>query len=1078
MAAPARPAARAPARGAARAPAAGGGAARAAARAPTQVEAPGGAAVKVGGDAEKDPRFRKVIEKLEKGADKAKRHPPASAKAAQAQAAAVPPANARLAGAKANQVDSMKEAEAPKPEPDSFLALLREEIEKVMPKNLDEADKFMKGGEKEQVKGAVSGGVKQQEDTAAGPTQQAAGAAPDPSGVPQKEVAPIPGEPAVPPPAINAAEAMPAPKPDSAMAPFKEAKQDADQQLKDAETTPQQLKEANDPRFSAVLTAKSKVEAVAASAPGKYRAGEKGAVDQATAKAQGDTKAGLTAMSGVGVASKNKVKSRQQLAKEQDEKRRKTVSDTIEGIYTRTKQKVEAKLAALEPEVMRMFDLGADAALADMKEYSNREIDRFKEERYSDVLGKGRWIADLFRPVPEGIKTILSQARARFASKMDALAVRIASTVDQRLKEAKNEITKGQAEIKAYVDGLPKDLQAVGKAAEKEVAGRFDELRNGIDEKKKDLAQKLAQKYKEATDKADAALKKLEEENQGALKGLVDAIGEIIKVLGELKDRLIAALKKGWDTIKLILAHPIDFLANLLAAIKQGVQQFVSNIGKHLVAGFAAWLFGALAEAGIPIPTDLTLPSILKLVLAVLGITYERMRAKAVKLLGERAVSILEKAFELIKTLIDSGPAAAWEQLKEYLSDLKGQVIDSLKSWLIETVIKAAVTKLVSMFNPAGAIVQAVIAIYNTVMFFIERARQIIALIEAIVNSVHAIATGAISGAANWIEQSLARAIPVAISFLARLIGLGGISAKIKDTIHKVQGMVDKAIDKAIEKIIGKFKGKGAAEKPEDKKGDFKERAKTELTARVKDEAEPAELRSIVNSVYNKYQPEGLKGIVVTPESGKKTRFDVFLIASKEKVSAVEGKLGLKVDDLDLAWPRTALNGSLKAQRIPSLKVLKETPVATFRNKGGKHAEENLLSFLNSNWASISILAPDVSHLLFLRITRSPCGNAPKAHNCAQQLQTFVASRAAYKLQLHLQILSLYGGQHRKATKEALRKLAEAGVSMSVWDIISELEGEPSEVTQSIVENLKGRIEKTRKRLDDMKAIKAGAGSA
>ncbi|RKH29718.1 hypothetical protein D7X12_39495, partial [Corallococcus sicarius] len=111
--------------------------------------------MKVGGDAEKDPRFRKVIEKLEKSAQKTKKHPPASKKAAEAQAAAVSPPNERNAGAKANQVEAMKSAEAPKAEPNGFLALLRAEIEKVMPKNLDDADKFMEGNETEQVKGAV-----------------------------------------------------------------------------------------------------------------------------------------------------------------------------------------------------------------------------------------------------------------------------------------------------------------------------------------------------------------------------------------------------------------------------------------------------------------------------------------------------------------------------------------------------------------------------------------------------------------------------------------------------------------------------------------------------------------------------------------------------------------------------------------------------------------------------------------------------------------------------------------------------------------------------------------------------------
>jgi len=120
--------------------------------------------------------------------------------------------------------------------------------------------------------------------------------------------------------------------------------------------------------------------------------------------------------------------------------------------------------------------------------------------------------------------------------------------------------------------------------------------------------------------------------------------------------------------------------------------------------------------------------------------------------------------------------------------------------------VKQAVAKVVSMFNPAGAIIQAIIAIYNVVMFVIEKAQQIMTLVEAVINSVHAIATGAIGGAIAWIEKSLAAAIPVVIGFLARLLGLSGITEKIQGFIKKVQAKVDAAIDKVIAKIVGVVK--------------------------------------------------------------------------------------------------------------------------------------------------------------------------------------------------------------------------------------------------------------------------------
>lgn len=779
-----------------------------------------------------DPKFQKVISRLNQGSARLRQHPPAAKKATEAQAAALAPPKEKLVGAQAKQVDKMKDAKAGKPDPNSFLAMLRAEIEKVMPQNLEGADNFMQGGEKEQMQGAVTGKVNAQKDDATRDVKQSAKQPPDPNSVQGKPVTPLPGEPAPPTPQVNAGEGMPDAKPDAEIS-QQQNKVDADQKLKEAEVTPVQLKKANDPRFSAVLDAKTKVEKTADAAPGKYRATEKGVLALAVNAASGDSKRGVAALMGVKHRSGTNVRSRQSAAKERDEKRRKEVTDNIERIYNETKQTVEGKLATLETDVMSAFDSGANSAIEGMKANSRREIEAWKDERYGGVIGKGRWLADLFRPVPQEVKDILARNRQHFTKAMDGLIVRIAGIVDGRLADAKREIDKGQARIKTYVAGLPRDLQQVGKTAQQEVNARFDEMRQGVDDKKNDLANKLAQKYKEASDKADAELKKIEEENAGALRGLIDKLAEIIKILADFKDKLMSLIRKGIATIKLIIADPIGFLSNLISAIKQGIEQFKNNFLKHLQNAFIKWLFGAIEGAGIQLPASLSLPEILKFVLSVLGITYERMRQKAVKLLGPTAVAIIEKVVEYVKALIQGGPAALWEKVKEDLGNLKAMVIDAIIAWVTETIVKQAVMKIVSMFNPAGAIIQAIIAIYNVVMFVIERASQIMTFVEAVINSVHSIATGAIGSAATWIENALANGLVLVISFLARLIGLGGISQKIKEFIHKVQSVVDKAIDKAIGKIVAVVKklfGKGGGDKAKEK-GTVEERWKQGMVA-------------------------------------------------------------------------------------------------------------------------------------------------------------------------------------------------------------------------------------------------------
>ncbi|MCD9185052.1 MAG: hypothetical protein LUM44_01355 [Pyrinomonadaceae bacterium] len=779
-----------------------------------------------------DPRFKNVKDKVQQKAVQLKKHPPAKQKADEAAKAAKGPPNEKASGAKAKQVDALKETKAETPPVDSFLTVLRAEIDKVMPSNLDEAKNFMEGGEEAQMKEAVGGNVKDQKETASGDIKKTSDKPPNEGGVQAKPVEAVPPDPNVPPPSVDGAAGMPAPKPEAEIS-EKQTKADAQTAMKENRLEGKRL-ENKDPRFEKVKSQKGNVDKVADASPAKYRAAEKQTLGKAAAQANATASSGMTALSSVKNKSKSAVKTRQDAQKKKDEERRLAVTNHIENIYKETKLKVDANINSLERDVMAVFEPGISSAIASFKGNIDREVEKFYDERYSGISGAAQWLIDKFKDTPPEVKAITKRNLTVFTKNMDALAVRVAGLVDKRLNKAKADIDAGQAKIKAYVASLPKDLKSVGQEAEKAMESRFTEMRDGVEAKKNDLAQKMAAKYKEAHDKANEYAKKVEEENAGAFKGLIDAIGEVIKVILEFKDKLMALLKKAADAIELILDDPIGFLGNLIAAVKQGVNQFVGNIWTHLKAGFMKWLFGALADAGIEIPADLSLVSIFKLVMSVLGITYAKMRAKAVKLLGPTAVAVIEKLVEYVGALISGGPAKLWEQIKSDIGDLKAMVIGAIQSWLIETVIKQAAIKLLSFFNPAGAFVQAVMAIYNTVVFIVENAAKIMAFVEAVINSVSSIAQGAIGAAASWIEKSLASIIPLVIGFLARLIGLGGISKKIKEFITKVQTKVDQAIDKAIAKVVqvvkklfGKLSGKpGKKERTEaEKKADVKKAA-------------------------------------------------------------------------------------------------------------------------------------------------------------------------------------------------------------------------------------------------------------
>lgn len=265
---------------------------------------------------------------------------------------------------------------------------------------------------------------------------------------------------------------------------------------------------------------------------------------------------------------------------------------------------------------------------------------------------------------------------------------------------------------------------------------------------------------------------------------------------GSAAQRVLGIFRRIGATFGIIADDPVKFLGNLLSAAKGGFQRFADNIVDHLKAALFQWLFGALAGAGLKLPQKFDFMGIMSIVLQVLGLTYDRLRARLVKLVGETAVKVIEEGFAFLKIIVTQGLAAAWEKLLEFATGMVDTVIESIRNWVVTTIVKSAVLKLASMFNPVGAIIQAVIAIYNTVMFFIERAQQIAALVESILDSIDNIARGNLSAAIVYVEKTLARTLPVIISFLARLINLGGISEAIKDVIKKIQKVVDTALDR------------------------------------------------------------------------------------------------------------------------------------------------------------------------------------------------------------------------------------------------------------------------------------------
>jgi hypothetical protein len=288
------------------------------------------------------------------------------------------------------------------------------------------------------------------------------------------------------------------------------------------------------------------------------------------------------------------------------------------------------------------------------------------------------------------------------------------------------------------------------------------------------------------------------------------ALAQVIELLKIIFDvvapSVVPYIMKAAGAFKTIVKNPIGFVGNLVRAGLLGFKQFAGNFLNHLRKSLIEWLTGTLSGAAIYIPQSFSLKEMIKFVLSVLGLTWANVRPKLVKAMTEPVVVALEATFDIVVTLVKDGPAAAWEKLKDYLSNLRDMVLEQVISFVKERVIDAAIQKLLTSLNPAGAFIQAIIAIYNTIMFFVERLQQIARVVAAFIDSISAIASGNIGSAASRVETTMAGMLTLVISFLARIAGLGKVTDAVLKIVKKVRDPIDKAIDAVIAWIVATAK--------------------------------------------------------------------------------------------------------------------------------------------------------------------------------------------------------------------------------------------------------------------------------
>jgi hypothetical protein len=258
-----------------------------------------------------------------------------------------------------------------------------------------------------------------------------------------------------------------------------------------------------------------------------------------------------------------------------------------------------------------------------------------------------------------------------------------------------------------------------------------------------------------------------------------------------------------------IVKNPVGFVRNLIRAGVMGFKQFALRLLTHLKAGFINWLTGSLAGIGVYIPKSFSFKEMLNFILSVLWLTWKNIRLKLVKSVGERSVAAMERGFQIVKNIVTEGPVALWEQIKAELTNLMEQVSERVMNFVLTRIVQTAIVRIVSLLNPAGAFVQAIMAIYNTVMFFVERMRGLAQVARTFLASFKDITVGKLKPAAVGIENTMAGLLTPSINFLARLMGLGDVGKHIQKQLTCIRAPIDKAIKSAVNWVVLKARRVG-----------------------------------------------------------------------------------------------------------------------------------------------------------------------------------------------------------------------------------------------------------------------------
>lgn len=755
-----------------------------------------------------DPDFKKAKGQIGRDAEKQRSHEPAEQKRDEMVASsALPMAEQSIQSGQDQKAEQLETAAVPPQRFDrnEFKRKLKEKIESKMPENEDQAKEFSKNSKLDEAKEEFKGTIGEEKNKVSGPLD-AKKDEPLPPGQDLKpdNMAVPDAKPGDKPATVPTGLAAPKPRTDAEISLDHKSVELDEQVAKEGLTEPQmaEWEETEEPK---PLTAKKDAQREIAAAPGQYRQMEGQELEQSKKQADKATGKELKQMANAKTGKNKEVQGGQTAKETKTEAKQREIKEKIDGIYKATEVEVTNILSALATSVETYFSTMVEIANTIFKDnVRSRLDDHYGWFTFDDKIAEWAGLSD-------GVAHIFREEKQRFLDYMDAVLEYIATYVETELNRALDRIKLGRTQLEDFKKTLSGDELKFADELFLEANEKFAELETSVNESQEELIDTLSDAYVESVNKLQEDFDKINEELSASwIADAFSFIGEVATAIKKLGELLSSIASRIGQYISDILASPKRFFNNLVDGITGGMDEFSNNIDTYMEQGFWMWLTGASSAAKIEIPKTMNVEGMFSLAAQILGITKDFILMRIQKVLRipidtflafmEKADSVAMKFMEPVKILFTQGIGALWTWVKGEISSKLDEIFGGLKTEIFQAIIKKFLLWVASLFIPGLGFIKLIQAAYKALRWFVDNIDRIIEIVNAFLDAVGLAVAGNVSAIKQKIVKALTMGVVIAIDFLAKLVGLGNFSAKLKKGIEKLQKPVHGAIDFVLKK--------------------------------------------------------------------------------------------------------------------------------------------------------------------------------------------------------------------------------------------------------------------------------------